>query len=294
MKNLSISLCLLAMSNFFSLSVSAQDDFTLGSNYYLISLDDVTAASIAPADIAQDLRVDETTRFLYVWSNTYVGQTASGPNWNGEVGAYTSLAIGTVGWSGLGFASVGTKLDLSAITSDYTFHIAMKSTSTNSHIIALQGGAGLDARLCIGATTFVDGTVSYPPYANFNRDGKWHLIEIPMSAFFDKGLRYPAPFTDNYFYMLSGGTAGAKIDFDAIFIYKKNSAGIHSTKINTMSVLVTSKTVSVGGATNPLEVYTLSGQRVLVSKEPIFDVKSLEKGAYVLKTGSFVSKFVVK
>ena len=285
---------MIAVSSMFLSKVSAQDDFTLGTSYYLISLDDVTAASISPADIAMDLRVDEAARFLYVWDNTYTGLTAAGPNWNGEVGAFTSLAVGTVGWSGLGFAAVGTKVNLSGITSAFTFHIAMKSTSTNSHVVALSGGAGLDARLCIGATAFVDGANTYQPYANFARDGKWHLIEIPMTAFFDKGLKYPEPFLDNYFYMLSGGTAGTKIDMDAIFIYKKKSAGINNLKMNELSVLVTSKTVSVVGATDRLEVYTLTGKRVLVSNEPIFDVKSLAKGIYVIKSGGFVSKFVVR
>jgi hypothetical protein len=94
--------------------------------------------------------------------------------------------------------------------------------------------------------------------------------------------------------MLSGGTAGTKIDMDAIFIYKKKSAGINNLKMNELSVLVTSKTVSVVGATDRLEVYTLTGKRVLVSNEPIFDVKSLAKGIYVIKSGGFVSKFVVR
>ncbi|MFZ4456542.1 MAG: hypothetical protein ACOYOT_10000 [Bacteroidales bacterium] len=294
MKKLSINLFMLLLSFFFVTSLHAQDDFTQGSNYYLISLDQATADKIGATNIAADLRPDDMARFLYVWSSTYVAGTASGPNWNGEVGEFISLSVGSVGWSGFGFAAVGTPVNMSGITSDYTFHIAMKSTATNSHIVALRGGNGLEARVCIGATAFVDGALTYQPYTNFTRDGKWHLVEIPISVFMNLGLRYPEPFTDNYFYMLSGNNPGKTIDLDAVFIYKKNSAGVNSLKVNSLAVMVTSKTVSVSGATEPLEVFSLTGQRVFVSKEPIFDVKNLTKGAYVIRSGSFMSKFVVK
>lgn len=294
MKKLSFFICLSVVSIFFGSSLKAQDDFTQGSNYYLMSLDQTTADKIPAASISADLRPDDATRFLYIWSSTYTGNTASGPNWNGEVGEFISLSVNSVGWSGFGFAAVGAPVNMSGITSDYTFHIAMKSTATNSHIVALRGGNGLEARICIGATAFVDGSLTYQPYTNFTRDGKWHLVEIPISAFMNLGLRYPEPFTDNYFYMLSGNNPGKTIDIDAVFIYKKKSSAINVIKDTKLSVMVTSKTVSVAGATEPLEVFTLTGERVLKSSDSIFDTKLLKKGAYVLKSGSFVSKFIIR
>ena len=293
MKKLTFSLMLLAASAF-ATSVYAQDDFTKGSNYYLIYLDDVSAAKIPAAKITKDFRVDDTNNFLYVWSSTYTSLTPSGPNWNGEVGAFMSFSVNSVGWSGFGFSGPISK-DMTGVTSDYTLHIAMKASNTASHIIGMEGPGGLSARVCIGATAFVDGAVTYQPYANFTRDNRWHLIEIPMSEFFNKGLRYPAavPANSNVVYFLSGGVAGTSIAMDAIFVYKKSTTGLNSVKSD-LNVIQTGKTLSVPSETQPIELYSITGSKVRVSNEAIMGIEDIQKGIYIVCSGSLSKKIEIK
>ncbi|MFT3740170.1 MAG: T9SS type A sorting domain-containing protein [Breznakibacter sp.] len=277
-------------------SVLAQDDFSKGSNYHLIYLDEFTAAKIPAGQIVTDLRIDDTQKFLYIWDNTYNALTSTGPNWNGEVGEYMSFSVGNAGWSGMGFCAVAPlTLDLSSITSDYTFHIAMKSTSTNSHLLILAGGNGLEGKACIGSQNFEDAGKSYVPVTNFTRDGQWHVVEIPMSTFFNGGLRYPEPFNGNYLVVLSGGQSGTRIDMDAIYIYKKNtSTAVKSTKGNNVSVSVQHNKVTLPNAVGPVDVYSLTGTKVKTSAKTTFDVSDLAKGIYIVKSGDFVGKIQVK
>lgn len=281
----------------FVFNANAQDDFSKGSGYHLIYLDSESASNIPASSITKDYRVDDVNNFLYVWENTYTSLTPSGLNWNGVSGEYLSFQVGSVGWSGFGFAcdpaGTATK-DMSAVTSSYTLHLAMKTTNSASHCISMEGGDGIQARVAIGSAAFVDGANSYPAYTNFTRDGKWHLVEIPMSEFFNKGLRYPAPFKGNVFSLLSGGVAGTTIALDAIFIYKKSNSGIDNTTAdNKLSVIVTDKVIRVQGTNEPIEVYNIQGQKVKTSEEPVFGVDELQKGIYVVKSANATAKIVL-
>lgn len=293
MKKLTFSLMLLAASAF-TFSALAQDDFTKGSNYYLIYLDDVSAAKIPAAKITKDFRVDDTNNFLYVWNSTYTSLTPSGPNWNGEVEPYLSFSVASVGWSGLGFSGPIAK-DMTGVTSDYTLHIAMKASNTASHIIGMDGPGGLSARICIGTTAFVDGAVTYQPYTNFTRDNKWHLLEIPMTEFFNKGLRYPSvvPANANVIYFLSGGVSGTTINMDAIYVYKKSTTAVDNVE-SELDVIQTGKTLSVPGATRPIELYSITGAKVRVSNEAIMAIDDIQKGIYIVRSGSLNKKIQIK
>ncbi len=198
-------------------------EYLQGSDYYLISLDEITKAKIE-SKVTKDYRVDEANRFLYVWDNTYVAGNPTGPNAFGEVEAWTSLVVGSVGWSGMGISPGGAStIDLSKVTPQHTFHFAIKSKDNATHMIGLGDGTN-NFRLAIGATAFVDGGNTFQPYKNFTRDGEWHHIEIPMSEFMGTGklnFREGGFTTDNVFSVLSGGTAGTTLDIDAVFIYKK-------------------------------------------------------------------------
>jgi hypothetical protein len=294
MKKLTFSLMLLAASAF-TFSALAQDDFTKGSGYHLIYLDAVSGAKIPAAKITKDFRTDDVNNFLYVWDNTYSTGTASGPNWNGEVGEFLNFSVNSVGWSGFGFASPATSpKDMSAVTADYTLHVAFKATNAATHCIIMEGPAGLSGRAAIGATPFVDGAKTSPVYANFTRDNKWHLIEIPMSYFFAQGLRYPEPFTGNVFALLSGGVAGTSIALDAIFVYKKSGTGVDDIVADKLNVLVTNKTLTVIGATQPIVLYSVTGAKVKSSNESIMGIEDVQKGIYIIRCGNLSGKVQIK
>lgn len=303
MKKFFISMGVLALSAGFAVHSFAQDDFSKGNNYYLIYLDSETEGTLlqSGATVKADLRPDDVGRALYIWEDTYIGSDGAGKNWNGSFEGYLNFSVSAPqGWSGLGFCIIkgsGYEADLTGVDDSYTMHIAMKSSSDNSHLIILNGPGGLAGRICVGSNAFVDDNISYAPFTNFTRDNKWHLVEIPMSAFFNVGLRYPEPITDgNYWSLLSGNAVGTNIAMDAIFIYKKNDGqGIGNVSAdNKLDVIVTNSTVSVPGATEPLEVYNLMGKLVKVSEEAVFGTDELEKGAYIVRSGHCVAKIVIK
>lgn len=194
-----------------------------GSNYYPIVMDAVTYETIKGRVVA-DLRVDDTTTWLWIWENTYVAGTSTGPNYFGEVEGWVALQVGTVGWSGAGFccydpAKLSKLADVTANPADYVLHMAMKSQDNATHEIVLYSDGGAEAKIAIDVT----GAYGYP------RDGEWYAIEVPMTVFTNNGLLWTAnlgaganPTTQegghNVMAVLSG--ASGALNLDACFIYK--------------------------------------------------------------------------
>lgn len=195
-----------------------------GTEYYPLILDGVTAEKLG-TKIKADFRPDEVTKFLYIWDNTFTAGTSTGPNCFGEVEPWTSLVVGSVGWSGAGFnCKDGAALDkLAPLTSNpdkYYLHIGIKSRSNATYVIALDGQSG--AKFAVGPAAFNDNGTMIEPLADFPRDGEWQKIEIPLSTLKSKGLLYSTGMVEkNVLWFLAGGVAGTTIDLDAVFIYKK-------------------------------------------------------------------------
>ncbi len=206
--------------------VSASDHESLkGSNYYLVAMDYITYDSVAD-NVVADLRTDDINSFLYVWSG-YTAGTTSGVNAYGQTESWTSLEVlATDGWSGLGvcvgengdYTPLANLSDITDNPGDYFLHIAMKSSSPVSHLIKLEDvGAG---SCVIGNNGAID---SREPDYDFTTDGEWQHFDIPMTHFTDQGFAFSPSYSAslNVFIVLSGGTDGVKLDYDAVFFYKK-------------------------------------------------------------------------
>jgi len=195
-----------------------------GTEYYPIILDGVTATALG-SKIKADFRPDELTKFLYIWDNTFTAGTSTGPNFYGEVEAWTSLVVGTVGWSGAGFnVKDGALLDkLAVITANpenYYLHIGIRSKTNAVYLFGFDGQSNV--KFAIGPTAFNDNGVLTQPLADFTRDGEWQQIEIPMSTLKTNGLLYSTGMVEkNIMWLLAGGVTGTTLDIDAVFIYKK-------------------------------------------------------------------------
>jgi hypothetical protein len=195
-----------------------------GTEYYPIIMDGITAGKLG-TKIKADFRPDELTKFLYIWDNTFTAGTSSGPNCFGEVEPWTSLVVGSVGWSGAGFnCKDGALLDklapMTANTDKYYLHIGIKSRSTAVFVFALDGQSNV--KFAVGPTSFNDNGTIIQPLADFPRDGEWQKIEIPLSTLKTNGLLYSTGMVEkNVMWLLAGGVAGTALDLDAVFIYKK-------------------------------------------------------------------------
>lgn len=199
-----------------------------GSDYYPIVMDAVTFGNIE-SKVSADLRVDDFNTHLWIWENTYVAGTSTGPNYFGEVEGWVALQVGSVGWSGAGFccydpAKLSKLADITANPADYVLHLAMKSQDAATHEFVFYSDSGAEAKLAVD----VDGVYGYA------RDGEWHAIEVPMTYFTNNGLLWtsalgagsvPGNNVDvipqgghNVMAVLSG--ASGSLNLDACFIYK--------------------------------------------------------------------------
>lgn len=205
-----------------------------GSEYYPIIMDGTTSDKLA-GKIACDLRPDDVNKFLYVWENTYAGNTASGLNFYGIAGDYTSLAVTNVGWSGAGYFVTGNVDGFEKIAKlnepGYYFHIAYKGAANVAHACYITWGDGNLYRFVLGqGQTEVEGVMTQA-LKPINNDGafvanEWNEYEFSLA---EAGVDFTHTLStnadgvpgSNIFCFLSGGNAGTVINLDAAFFYKK-------------------------------------------------------------------------
>lgn len=316
-----IAIALFAMSG---MSVLAQEefDFDNASDFYLIWLDEGTEVyyEITPR-IVLDLRlngeygeggVNNGERFLDVWSDTYSVDAVGDKGSLGQMGGYMSTTSKSAGWAGGGFALIpqpgsASKVDYTAITDDYRFHMAIKKKNTDACRISIGGGGNAEGKLDVGQRAqFIVGVGNKvyddPALTNLTPDfavDTWQIIDIPVSQLKDLGWNNRAPFSGAGEYYISyehGSVANNNLCFDAVFFYKSSETGIANAQANdnNLKVVVTNQIVEVFNATAPIEVYDLAGIKVKTSNESVFGVNELNKGAYIIKSGNDVAKVLIK
>lgn len=203
-----------------------------GSDYVIIAMDETTRNSISskisyymPSDGAYG-NPNTGTIFIDDWGdgpNFTQWGTASGPNSYGVVEDW--LCISKTAAYGMNWFGYCYRLDagltdeekaesakrlaaLNSLTSDYTFHFAMKSTDKGGYTVTVREGTGV----VIGDENTLYG---------FKRDGEWHEIEIPMAVFM-AGEKYNSSAVGNIVAFTQGtDVAAATLDVDAVFFYKK-------------------------------------------------------------------------
>ena len=287
---------LLAASCFMALAAAAQTsyvtpatdidsgdhsfDFDGTTNYVILyaSEDEVDAlgeTKILKNESPTDL---DGARPVYIWDNTYTGGEGEGFNSFGGSG-YMSFVVGTVGWSGLGHCGVVDAdkeldgFDLSMLKNGkWYLHMAMKDAGSihATHNIAV--GHNASGCFALGETKT---DAKYELIGDFDRDGEWYNIDIPVDVLVDLGFDL-TNCTDNYagnvLTFLSGGAAGAQLNSDAVFFYQKaaDATGINQVKADNNKV-------------NAL--YTVNGMQVKDMSKP---------GLYIQKTANGVKKVLKK
>ena len=194
-----------------------------GSQIWPIIMDGVTYEA-NQSKVVASFQPNDVDQWLYVWENTYAVGEAAGMNAMGNAEGYTSLVVGTAGWSGAGYnlneGSEGmTKCRelrdaIVANPDQYFLHFAIKSTDQGSHTFYFMN---MDATKFVLGTPFDGGTA----IENFTRDGKWYHYDIPMAQYATALANADLSKGANIFVMLSGGTPGVQLNLDAVYFYKK-------------------------------------------------------------------------
>lgn len=198
-----------------------------GSQFWPIAIDGSTADANASKLVA-DFRPDDVGKFLYVWDATYVAnENPTGLNFHGNTDGFTALTVSTLGWAGCGYcltetdaskaweAAEALRAAIVASPDDYYLHMALKSTDNASHCFYIFGSEA--TKFVIGSTAVYDG----PLYEDFTRNGEWAEFDIPMSRFATALATTTCAAGVNVFVALTEGTAGAQLNLDAVYFYKK-------------------------------------------------------------------------
>ena len=198
-----------------------------GSQFWPIAIDGTTADANA-SKLVGDFRPDDVGKFLYVWDATYVAnENPTGLNFHGNTDGFTALTVSTLGWAGCGYcltetdaskaweAAEALRAAIVASPDDYYLHMALKSTDKASHCFYIFGSEA--TKFVIGSTAVYDG----PLYEDFTRNGEWAEFDIPMSRFATALATTTCAAGVNVFVALTEGTAGAQLNMDAVYFYKK-------------------------------------------------------------------------
>mgnify|MGYP005752068173 FL=1 len=287
---------LLAASCFMALAAAAQTsyvtpatdlnsgdrtfDFNGTTNYVILYASEDEVDALGETKILKNESPTELdgARPVYIWDNTYTGGEGEGFNSFGGSG-YMSFVVGTVGWSGLGHCGVvdATKeldgFDLSMLKNGkWYLHMAMKDAGSihATHNIAV--GPNASGCFALGETKT---DAKYELIGDFDRDGEWYNIDIPVDVLVDLGFDL-TNCTDNYagnvLTILSGGATGAQLNYDAVFFYQKaaDATGINQVKADNNKVNA---------------IYTVNGMQVKDMSKP---------GLYIQKTANGVKKVLKK
>ena len=238
-------------------------------NYVLIGTTGGVTTTLAKK-VKADYNVDDVNSALYIWEGTMTASNESGVNSFGyDEGGYPVYTVGTVGWSGLGYASKAKGKDMSMLDDTYYLHLGMKATTNTPYLIIVG-----NARFAIGSTSFVDGTKTYAPICDFPRDGKWYNLDIPYSEIASRATTVfdnPEDVTGNVVAFLAGGTTGTKLIFDQVFFYNDGSeaTSIDAVTPATPNTIANNRTytlsgIEVKGDNLPKGIYIRNGKKIIV------------------------------
>lgn len=231
---------LFALAAALSMSVSAQDfitkalnddgeptfDWSKASGFVPILVSE-SVSEVLNADLKMDMRPNDTNVHLWVWSETYVGcDDNGGMNSFGELEDHFAMTVNDKGWSGLGIIKDGAT-DFSFIDDTYVLHFAIKGNPVQSH------GFGLGSiAFALGETAVYQGdpAVLVKNLGTWPNDGEWYYVDVPVkelkklgAELFSSNNGGASAYTDNFFWIVSGGTQGNELHIDNVFLYKDST-----------------------------------------------------------------------
>jgi hypothetical protein len=141
---------------------------------------------------------------FFVWANTMTPATQHPYEGTNDI----SLVSAGLGWTGMAFTP-NVKYNLSAFNQPgCNLEFAMKTTSTTSFMVGMKSG-NIDG---VGQKWITFGGPGSDPYG-FVRDGNWHVVDIPMSAF-EPEVDLTA--VSEFFEILSQSAAISSIELDDV------------------------------------------------------------------------------
>jgi beta-glucanase (GH16 family) len=149
---------------------------------------------------------------FFIWANT-MNPAAQSPF---EGTQDISLVSAGLGWTGIAFTP-NVKYNLTAFSqAGCNLQFAMKTTTTTPFLVGMKSG-NIDG---VGQKWITFGGPGSDPYG-FVRDGTWHVVDIPMTAF---GPEVDLSAVSQFFEILSTTAAISNIELDDIYFTNGGTA----------------------------------------------------------------------
>jgi hypothetical protein len=252
-----------------------------------------------------DYRLDDLNRVLYIWpdGSTLAGVPAVGTGSLGQ-SSYLAFTVGNVGWWGCGYyvgpdsGNSTATMDLTDVTSSWTFHFAIRTDCAQDITITLVGTTIDPTDPFI--TTYTSGKVvldkTLLPLSKRDKT-QWVEFNIPMSQLMTNSvvatnnLVYKAPVAKNNYITFAGGNdTGSFIAWDNVYLGAPTTA-VNQVLADKLDISVIGNELTVNNNTNPVNIFNVNGARVLTSNQNTVDISNLASGIYIVKAGNRVSKF---
>lgn len=255
--------------------------------------DEVIAGLSASGQTVNDIRTDDSSRFLYIWEGTYTAGSSSYPGVgfnSGHRQGYPSLTVANtgMGWSGAGFY-IEDSFDNRHWNENTALHVVYRTEGTAPASIGFkiaEDDNTINAARFAAGREFNDNGVIYPalaPAAN----SQWQCADISFNQIKD-ALGYfdytsSARWKGNILSILGGGTAGRNISIDCVFF--------HTPPAGTLGI---GDSLDDSLECSSVEIFDLSGRPVARKATAKEACESLVPGIYIVKEGSRSRKIIKK
>jgi hypothetical protein len=254
-----------------------------------------------------DYRLDDINRVLYIWpdGSTLAGVPAVGTGSQGQAD-YTAFTVGNAGWWGCGYytspaTNPNATMDLTDVTSNWTLHFAIRTDCAADITVSL-GGSTTDPtdplNVTFSGAKYVLTKLTLP--LSKRDKTTWTEFNIKLSdlatAYDNNNKALPALTykgllkAENYLTFAGGNDTGSFVAWDNVYLTDGVTA-VQTVKADNLEISVVGNQLKVTNNTIPVEIYSLSGARVLSSKLNDINISSLSPGVYIAKAGSRVCKF---
>jgi hypothetical protein len=223
----------------------------------------------------------------------------------GQTGYQAFTVNSPAGWWGCGYyvgpdtGNATASMDMTDITKSWTFHFAIRTNCATDITISLYGSTADPTDPFITALTSGVYKLTSANLPVSKRDGtQWVEFNIPMTQLMTNAvtatnnLAFLAPVKKCNFLTFAGGSdKGSFIAWDNVYYTNNAPNAVENVKADKLDISVAGNQLKVTNNTNVVDIYSVSGARVITSKLNDIDISGLKSGIYIVKAGNKVSKF---
>lgn len=255
-----------------------------------------------------DMRLNDIDRILYIWpsGNSVAGTPAVGTGSLGQTG-YLAFIVSNLGWWGVGYyvgpdsGNPAAEINMSDVNDTWFLHFAVRTDCATDITLNLYGCSSdpTDPFVTDRTVGRYQLTTANLPLAKRDKT-QWVEFNIPISQLqpYSNNILTPtlklsfiAPVKKQNYFTLSGGNdTGSFIAWDNVYV-GSGATGINTLTAEKLDIQVVGDLLKVKDNSAQVNIYSVSGIRVISSQLNDIDISNLSSGLYLVKAGNRVSKF---